>query len=1343
MKTLVDAVTKIRKSNGYLKTSEVSTIQSELDRLNIQIDCSSIFECYLKLKVCLKEILALVEREQSNYSGPLISNKIIEEVSAWNRKNLSSEEVPTFESLVSEVLQIYEEMELSDYGWIQFKSKIIGYRWRQQVRQVYKGVTEEEAQTLLRDAPKEMKISKCWEWNQLVERVKGVEWMDDKQIETKLVEHLNLDLQDEDIRQELSQFIKNARISVVSEKTSKKIDVLEELINNVGNETFNSVQELIEKMIEAEFWNTKTFDKYDKVNRILNGLKNYSNQLEEIKESISELTDETLTFKDIAKIERIDIQEASGYIDDFEKLAESVGEGSREYYNALKASFDSVTEIIEANEASFNHIIKKLLECTENGDFEESLEFLQQRLVEYAAQPMRVERYESKLNALDSIVKASMLIRDLGKKEDIKTWEVLRAVVINEQEKLGLEDNCKLLITMEECIEHAKDFISAVDAIRCTSSATPPITFESMERIAEDKRVDDSKVLVDESLIFLDSTIARIKLYRELLDEEKIDLQQIFDGIEFMSNFNIDLASELVRYKQRKERAEALSKKLAEIKKEDIEAQFDQLAEEYTGLGITIPKIDKLFGRVQECKNYVGEAERLLAGGSDYDIWRLHELKNNLIGMEYFRSSNLLGKIFTKYFYRIRELYESNGLDDCVMGNEDETPFTLEYEELRKLVKRAEGLWRRCSDTVRADLKEKATFLNKIYKDVSEHLSKVVHTMSIDEFKTKAPCKLFRNFVNIEAPILEFKQKLELKETQLKESKEAEKEIQVSKKPILGKEITTQIRSFYIKNWTDGMTKNKAFDLTQNNAKTLAKNMEKILFTSNSEDAAGYEKSCDEISRLLKDLVSNQYVSMDIKSKSFTIGCFRSLFGKTPAELRKLNYNNRHKKKVDEQPSRANIMEQKPKMQRQEILVQESLDVAGAIAGEYRYYRVFQGEIHVQDEKIKIVMENAQMITCSASGLISSFAKVPESISITTKVKRDGFEKYVDRLFEPKQSKDYKLLMGWLTIPGGETRVSELLRDRESVASKQYSNTCKIFVFPKEYLKEEWLAKRDFIVMGNQDNQLLYLLVYKKSSKNDEGHKMIPEPLVVTTQKAYKLKVVDGKVRRKNIHLEQLKEIKAVQKPHMPHKPAFIPGYPRQSQIVSLSHPHQMLPQQKHSQQIHHQAPQMMHQRYQSHSIQNVHPQEQRASQQQIYRYQQEPVDAQSQLQASAQESLSRLLKNFGGQGVAETQPIPFKNTTNNGRHHQTHQPTAGGLYQKSDLLSNLQNPANALLQKRVMPQQESVISTLQKKLKTSTEEKSSFLQNAINSIQIAGAQPARKSRLEGIVAGRGNTAYY
>lgn len=102
------------------------------------------------------------------------------------------------------------------------------------------------------------------------------------------------------------------------------------------------------------------------------------------------------------------------------------------------------------------------------------------------------------------------------------------------------------------------------------------------------------------------------------------------------------------------------------------------------------------------------------------------------------------------------------------------------------------------------------------------------------------------------------------------------------------------------------------------------------------------------------------------------------------------------------------------------------------------------------------------------------------------------------------------------------------------MASMQYSQRCKIFVFPKELLKEEWLSTINFHVVKRENTniELIGFVVLKLVGSAGYEISCIPEPLKVNKSnqrghKAFKL------VREKNCIFEKLVDISeiATQKP--------------------------------------------------------------------------------------------------------------------------------------------------------------------------------------------------------------------
>jgi hypothetical protein len=94
------------------------------------------------------------------------------------------------------------------------------------------------------------------------------------------------------------------------------------------------------------------------------------------------------------------------------------------------------------------------------------------------------------------------------------------------------------------------------------------------------------------------------------------------------------------------------------------------------------------------------------------------------------------------------------------------------------------------------------------------------------------------------------------------------------------------------------------------------------------------------------------------------------------------------------------------------------------------------------------------------------------------------------------------------------------MKNGNSVASAQYSDKCKIFIFPKDFLKASWVEKFEFSTL-NKDLDLAFFLIYKKGEGSEV--KIVPEPMVMEVGRAYKLINCEGKIKEKPINVEILK----------------------------------------------------------------------------------------------------------------------------------------------------------------------------------------------------------------------------
>lgn len=345
----------------------------------------------------------------------------------------------------------------------------------------------------------------------------------------------------------------------------------------------------------------------------------------------------------------------------------------------------------------------------------------------------------------EELLSAHKLTLDIGKRQNLKIWDKTLNSVKNLLASLGLgieTSSVPLVTKMEEEIKRAKAFFKITQRVKHGADENSLLAIHELHQLIEAYRREEGLVLMDESFVYLDGILARIGDFESLLSKEKIELQQLKDGLDFMANLNLDTKDLMSKYKKKKDRAEEFYAKIQKTKRETLEKEFSMFTEEYGGLGIVIPKIEQRFDDMQACKNNNILADRVCAKEQKSTLGELAELRIKIKSQQYFKSSNRLAKVTAAYFYAMREEYE-----DCP----NERLFSISLNELKDLMSEATALAEKCKDNVKANLLEKINNVSKVFKDVSEHLSKNIYTLSIEEFKQNPPPALFRDFIKIDA----------------------------------------------------------------------------------------------------------------------------------------------------------------------------------------------------------------------------------------------------------------------------------------------------------------------------------------------------------------------------------------------------------------------------------------------------------------------------------------------------------------------------------------------------------------------------------------------------------------
>lgn len=139
----------------------------------------------------------------------------------------------------------------------------------------------------------------------------------------------------------------------------------------------------------------------------------------------------------------------------------------------------------------------------------------------------------------------------------------------------------------------------------------------------------------------------------------------------------------------------------------------------------------------------------------------------------------------------------------------------------------------------------------------------------------------------------------------------------------------------------------------------------------------------------------------------------------------------------------------------------------------YMYYRVFKGTINVEtrerDSSKKI--EDIGLYSCTGNDFIKYFTQIPDGLTLTCQLSLFEFEQYINKVLVSDLKRNYLVLPIWMQC-STPLATKNYFKAQGCVASMQYSKRCKVFVFPKEFLRQEWLSTLNFFIVKDEETQI-------------------------------------------------------------------------------------------------------------------------------------------------------------------------------------------------------------------------------------------------------------------------------
>jgi hypothetical protein len=96
-----------------------------------------------------------------------------------------------------------------------------------------------------------------------------------------------------------------------------------------------------------------------------------------------------------------------------------------------------------------------------------------------------------------------------------------------------------------------------------------------------------------------------------------------------------------------------------------------------------------------------------------------------------------------------------------------------------------------------------------------------------------------------------------------------------------------------------------------------------------------------------------------------------------------------------------------------------------------------------------------QLLTTQTQEQIRLFVKIPFNISLSSNTAKQDFSNYMDRALI-KRSNEYCVLGGFIKT-SNDMAAKNYMKTEKCVFLRKYTKDSKLFIFPKEFINNDWL----------------------------------------------------------------------------------------------------------------------------------------------------------------------------------------------------------------------------------------------------------------------------------------------
>ena len=1025
-------------------------------------------------------------------------------------------------------------------------------------------------------------------------------------------------------KDEIKKFIERTRKKSHSEKIERLLSVTENLLRLYEKSDMADCDSVIEDLFELKFHSTIAFHFVEVLQKNIEKLRREIAILSAPRpnKSAEKANKHKGALFIMRELERPEVSRARELIVQINQLPNGV----KETYSEVEENLKSKVEAVDKFRGKMKDLKTKYQKFKlVTGKVDTLVSEFEKLVKEYCQLDFGCDEYRREIEKYSWMVKANCALEGKpydGSGKSIESWKKL---LENVKEWGGT-----LTIALENKLQFAKGFVREVDKLKAAlnnprTDKEKLLTLKEAEELLKELNKNCREIDIGPEKNILEGIVAGVQAKLKLLQPgHQLFLHELVNCMDFLKRAALNLKEEISPLTEIEKKASEFLQRVRELSPEQfIQKQFE-FQGIYESLGVKVVEWEDMIASVLQEEKVIERINANINSGM-VDLASAQDIREQYKDIKYQKDIRLETNLMVMYLQLLRTEFEKR--QD---GNyrEDTAKPAIDYLLLSVLIQELEDLTYRLktSDsnfkTEIQNQNELHRFVQELFNDVKRHLEYSVYSLSLEGLNTYPPKKLYKKFVDITGPILDYKINLEFQEREkiqknkmLFPSKESNKrqalllESKYSRdkdsvgppaqhmgygttvahsfderkisglvkspldssladtgskpnhhpfrdepesvpvKPDVGMSaITEDLRNYYQKNWKKLMESNSHLEISGLDALMASKSLEKAIYDKIKKNPLEYDVFCTSITNSLRHIIQFKSISIHLRNEGFKPSVLIVYCDKPLAQLRKMDFALRNTERITEGigslPS-YNILKKKPytrdtampshSMIERNRVPDTSISMGiprvqppqpespqGAEEPLYKNYNIFTGSFTVEiGDKAPRAFDDVTMMTCSGYERIIQFSEIPNKALLSTKIDKTYFVNYITGILA--KPSEYKFLTGWVTYKKTHTPVSSYMVKHDCVASQQYSQNCKVFIFMVNSMSPEWLAKFP-IYTSSGTIEMVFFLVHKKRSEVTETP-IVPIPVSLTSANAYRFVAGATKIGLKPTSLDRIREI--------------------------------------------------------------------------------------------------------------------------------------------------------------------------------------------------------------------------